>query len=173
MGRRPGKHLFCVRVKVQHMRAIFLILVLAGVQASGQVVLRINDVPAVTIAAADMAKLPRHTAVMEDHGKQISYEGALLSDVLAHGGLDFGKGLRGKQLSSYVAALASDGYEVVYALAEFDPTIVNSEIIVADKREGQPLGANEGPFRIVVPHDKRPTRSLRMLQEIDVVQLKK
>ena len=155
------------------MRPILLCLIFICAQASGQVVLRINDAPSVTIAAADLAKLPRHTAILNDHGKQISYEGALLHDVLAQGGVDFAKGLRGKQLSSYVAALASDGYEVVYALAELDPTVIDADIIVADRRDGQPLAANEGPLRIVVPHEKRPTRSLKMLQEIDVIQLKK
>lgn len=135
--------------------------------------MRINDAPPVTIAASDMAQLPRHTAVLNDHGKQINYQGVLLHDVLAKGGVDFGSGLRGNQLSSYVAALASDGYEVVYSLAEFDPTVVDSNIIVADKREGQPLSAGEGPLRIIVPHDNRPTRSIKMLREIDIVQLKK
>ena len=155
------------------MRLILIGLFCACLQASGQIVLRIDDKPPVTIAAGDLAKLPRHTAVLNNHGKQIKYEGALLHDVLARGGVDFGNELRGKQLSTYVAASASDGYEVVFALADFDPTIVDSEIIVADKREGQPLAPNEGPLRIVVPHDKRPARSLRMLQEIDIVQLKK
>lgn len=157
---------------VQLMRSI-LYLVFACLQASGQIMLRINDAPPATIAAVDFAKLPRQSAVLNDHGKQISYEGALLHDVLAQGGIDFGKGLRGKQLSSYVAALGSDGYEVVYALAELDPTVTDSGIIVADRRDGQPLAANEGPFRVIVPHDRRPTRSLKLLQEIDVVQLKK
>lgn len=155
------------------MRLILICSFFVCLEASGQIVLRIDDKPPVPIAAADLAKLPRHTAVLNDHGKQVNYEGALLHDVLAQGGIDFSKELRGKQLSSYVAASASDGYEVVFALAEFDPTIVESDIIVANKREGQPLAAREGPLRIVVPHDKRPTRSLRMLQEIDVVQLKK
>jgi hypothetical protein len=58
-------------------------------------------------------------------------------------------------------------------MRSIDPTIADSGIIIADKREGQPLAANEGPLRIIVPHDKRPARSLKMLQEIDVVQLKK
>ncbi len=133
--------------------------------------LRINGGPPVTIGAGDIAKLPRHEAVLNDHGKQIGFEGVLLHDVLARNGVDFGKGLRGKLLSSYVAALASDGYEVVYALAELDPTIVDSGIIVADKRDGQPLAPNEGPLRIVAPHDKRPARSLKLLREIDVIQL--
>jgi len=135
--------------------------------------LRINDAPPVNVTAKDLANLPRHAAVLNDHGKEISYEGVLMRDVLALGGIDFNKGLRGKQLSSYVAAFANDGYEVVYALAEFDPTVMDSGIILADKREGQTLAAGEGPLRIVVPHDKRPTRSLRLLREIDVVQLKK
>lgn len=155
------------------MRLSLVFLVFACVEASGQIVLRINDRPPMQIAAADLAKLPRHGAVMNDHGKQIRYEGVLLHDVLSLGGVDFGQGLRGKQLSSYVAALASDDYEVVYALAELDPTVVDSGIVVADKREGQPLGANEGPLRIIVPHDLRPARSIRILREIDVVELRK
>ena len=154
------------------MRSLLLCVALC-LPASAQLVLRINDAPPVTPTAADLAKLPRHTAVLTDHGKQISYEGVLVQDLLAANGLDFGKGLHGKQLSSYLAASATDGYEVVYALADFDPTVVDSGIIVADKRDGGPLAPNEGALRMIVPHDKRPTRSIRMLQELDVVQLKK
>jgi hypothetical protein len=155
------------------MRWMTLCLTLACLQASAQVVLQINDAAPVTVSAGELAALPRHTALMNDHGKQVSYEGVLLQDVLAKGGIELGKGVHGKQLSSYVAAVAGDGYEVVYALAEFDPTVMDSGIIIADKRAGQPLAATEGPLRIVVPHDKRATRCLRMLKEIDVVQLKK
>ncbi len=154
------------------MRSIILCLFLACFEASAQIVVRINDAP-ITVTAANLAKLPRHTAVLNDHDKQIGYEGPLLRDVLTQAGMDFGNGLHGKQLSSYIAALATDGYEVVYALADLDPTVVDSGIIVADKRYGQALAPNEGPLRIIVPHDKRPTRSLRLLQEIDVVQLTK
>jgi hypothetical protein len=159
--------------KVLSMRLAVVYVVCACLQASGQVVFRINDGPAISIAAAQLAKLPRHTASLNDHGKQVGYEGVRMRDALALGGVDFGKGLRGKQLSTYVVAIASDGYEVVYALSDFDATITDSSIIVADKREGQPLASNEGPLRIVVPQDKRAARSLKMLQEIDVVQLKK
>lgn len=155
------------------MRFILLPLLLTCATAYGQISVRLNDAAPVQITAADLAKLPRHTTLMNDHGKQVSYEGPLLHDVLVRAGFDFGKELRGKQLSSYVSALASDSYRVVFALAEFDPTIMDSGIIVADKREGQPLDAKEGPLRIVAPHDKRPTRCLRMLQGVDVVQLRK
>jgi hypothetical protein len=162
-----------VRGKVPDMRLRLLCLLFPFLPASGQILVRVNDAPPVQISAADLAKLPGHTAILNNHGQRISYEGALMRDVLALGGIDFGKELRGKQLSSYVSALGSDGYQVVFALAEFDPTVMDSDILIANRREGQPLAANEGVLRIVVPHDKRPTRSLRLLQEIDVVQLKK
>jgi len=155
------------------MRLLLFCLLLPVLQTSGQILVRLNDAPPVQISASDLAKLPRHTAILNNHGQQVSYEGALMRDVLASGGIDFGKELRGKQLSSYVSALGSDGYQVVFALAEFDPTVMDSDIIIANRREAQPLAANEGALRIIVPHDKRPTRSLRLLQEIDVVQLKK
>jgi hypothetical protein len=155
------------------MPLILICLVLACTQVSGQILVRINDAQPRELAAKDLARLPRHTAVLKDHGKQVSYEGVLLHDVLVSAGFDFGKGLRGNQLATYVTAIGSDGYKVVYALADFDPTITNSEIIIADTREGGPLDGHEGPFRVVVPHDERPARSVRLLKEIDVVQLKK
>jgi len=155
------------------MRLIVFCLLLACGQASAQLILRLNNAEPATIGVSDLAKLPRHTAALTDHGKQIQYEGVLLRDVLARNGIDFGAGLRGKQLSSYVTAIGSDGYEVVYALADFDPSITDSAIILADRREGKLLGPNEGPLRVVVPQDKRAARSVRLLKEIDVVQLNK
>ena len=155
------------------MRLILLGLFVLCLQAPAQILLRINDAAPVTISTEDLAKLPRHNAALNDHGKQVNYEGVLLRDVLTKGGIDVGQGLHGKQLSTYVAAIAGDGYQVVYTLADVDPTIADAGIIVADKREGQPLAPTEGPLRIVVPNDKRPARCLKLLREIDVVQLRK
>ena len=155
------------------MRPILLCFAFVCLHASAQIVVRVNGAPPVRIESMDLEKMPHHAAMLNDHGKQIAYEGVLLHDVLAKAGVDFGKGLRGKQLSTYVAALASDGYQVVFSLADFDPTIVDSGIIVADKRKDKALDTKEGPLRIIVPHDQRPARSLKMLQEIDIVQLKK
>jgi hypothetical protein len=155
------------------MRSLLSFFLLACVEVSAQIVVHVNDNKPVTLTPVDLAPLPRHSAVLKDHGKQATYEGALLHDVLVKAGVDFGTGLHGKQLSSYAAALGTDGYEAVFPLAELDPTVVDSNIIVADKRDGQPLGGSEGGMRIVAPNDKRPTRSVRMLHEIDVVQLRK
>lgn len=155
------------------MRLIVICFLFACGHAFSQVIVRINDVKPVKVDVNSLAEFQRHVAVLQDHGKQIKYEGVLVHDVLVHSGADFGKGLRGKQLSSYVTAIGNDGYQAVYALADFGPSITNSAIILADTRDGKPLGANEGPLRVVAPQDKRPARSVRLLKEVDVVQLSK
>jgi hypothetical protein len=76
-------------------------------------------------------------------------------------------------VATYVIASASDGYQVVFSLAELDPAFTGSEIIVADTIDGKPLFAYQGPFRIVAPKDTRAARSIRMLQQFEVVRLKK
>ena len=50
---------------------------------------------------------------------------------------------------------------------------VDSEVIVADTMDGAPLGANQGPFKLVAPHDKRAARWVRMLKSLTVVQIEK
>lgn len=132
-------------------------------------IVRVEGKSPVTVTAGDLATMPRHTVTANQHGKQITYEGVYLRDVLAKDGVPSGDELKGKKLSTYVLATAQDGYAVVYALAETDPAITDGDLLIADKVGGPP----NGPFRIIAPHDRKPARSLRMLKSIDVVQLAK
>jgi hypothetical protein len=141
--------------------------------AAQQVVIRVDDKPQMIFTRDDLGKLPPHSVTVQDHGKTIKYDGVLLHDVLARAGAPFGEQLRGKALSNYVLATARDGYAVVYALTEMDTAFSDGDLLLADKANGKPLSDNQGPFRIVAPHDKKPARSLRMLERIDVVQLRK
>ncbi len=68
---------------------------------------------------------------------------------------------------------AKDGYQVLFSLAELDPGFTSNEIIIADTIDGKPLFDYQGPLRIVAPHDKRGARSIRMLQTLSVVRLRK
>ena len=124
-----------------------------------------------TLAKADLAKLPRTSVTVKADGsdEQTTYEGVLLYDILKQAGAPLGKQLMGKALATYVLAEARDGYQVVYALPEFDPSFTDNKIIVADTIDGKPLFDYQGPLRIVAPHDKRGARSIRMLQRIEVV----
>jgi hypothetical protein len=134
-----------------------------------------GDVPApVSLTADDLAKMPRQTvSVPEKDGSKTEYEGVLLRDILRRAGAPSGKELRGKALNSYIVAKASDNYQVVFTLAEVDLDFANETIIVADKREGKPLSANQGPLRLVVANDKAAARSVRMLETLELVRLAK
>jgi hypothetical protein len=75
-------------------------------------------------------------------------------------------------MSEVLLVSAADGYKVAFALAEVDPAFAAREIILADKREGKPLDAKQGPFRVVAPGDKRPARWIRQVTELRVVGVK-
>ena len=133
----------------------------------------VGEHPDVIIREDDLAKMPRHSATVNEHGAAVTYEGVSLHEILARAGAPFGKDLRGKALSSYVLATGRDGYAVVYTLTEMETDFSDGDLLVADRSKGEALPVNQGPFRIVAPHDKKPARSLRMLDRIDVVQLRK
>ena len=126
------------------------------------------------LTAGDLAKMPRQTVTVQDEsGAAIQYEGVLLRDVLSRAGAPLGKELRGKALATYVLAKAHDGYQVLFALAEVDAAFANESILIADKRDGKPLFGYQGPFRLVCPSDKAGARSVRMLEGLEVVRLRK
>ena len=135
----------------------------------------IGDLPAkVTLTADDLSKMPRETASIPDtDGTNVKYEGVLLREILKRAGAPIGKALRGKALASYIIAKAHDGYEVVFTLGEIDADFGNQSVLVADKRDGKALFGYQGPFRLVCPNDKAGARSVRMLETLELVQLKK
>jgi hypothetical protein len=127
-----------------------------------------------TLVTADLAGMPRETVSVEEQGgEKIAYEGVSLQALLQKAGVDFGTHLRGKALAGYVLAQARDGYEVVFSLGELDPGLGGAHVIVADRRDGKPLFGYQGPFRLVVATDKAPARSVRMLEKLEVVELRK
>jgi DMSO/TMAO reductase YedYZ molybdopterin-dependent catalytic subunit len=126
-----------------------------------------------TLSAADLAKLPRATVRASLHGTETVYQGVWLHEVLKRAGVPQGTDLRGKALSSCVLAIAQDGYQVLFSLAELDPTFIDNEILLADTANGKPLSGAQGRFRLVVPKDKPGARSVRMLIRIEVVRLQK
>jgi hypothetical protein len=51
--------------------------------------------------------------------------------------------------------------------------MTDSQFLLADTVNGKPLFGENGPFRLVIPKDKRGDRSVRLLSKIEVVQLRK
>jgi len=125
------------------------------------------------LTVADLKNMPRKKlTVVNPHNKKTeTYEGVLLEDLLRKAAVTQGENLRGAAMATYVLAEAIDGYRVVFSLAELDSGILESEVIVADTMDGVALGAKEGPFKLVAPHEKRPARWVRMLKSITVVRI--
>ncbi len=105
-------------------------------------------------------------------GTTTTYEGVLLYDILLKAGWQFGRGMTGKPMASYLIASGKDGYEVVFALPEIDPQFSGAKVIIADKADGTALPAREQPFRIVAPEDKMHARSIYSLVKLEVVRLR-
>ncbi len=123
--------------------------------------------------AEDLQAMPRATVRTTNDGLETVYEGVFLHELLRKAGVPLGEGLRGKALASYVLAEAEDGYQVVFALAELDPLFVDNEVLVADRANGKALSGRDGKLRIVASKEMRAARSVRMLQRLTVVRLRK
>jgi hypothetical protein len=54
-------------------------------------------------------------------------------------------------------------------VTELDPRITDKIVLLADKRNGLPMGADLGPFRVVVPDEKHQVRWVRNVTEIAVL----
>lgn len=127
-----------------------------------------------TFAPEVLKTLPRtKVTVTEESGKQTTYEGVLVTELLKRAGVALGRDLSGKAVASYVLASARDGYQVVFSLAELDNGFTSNDIIVADSVNGSPLFDYQGPLRLVAPHDKRGARSIRMIEKLELVRLRK
>jgi DMSO/TMAO reductase YedYZ molybdopterin-dependent catalytic subunit len=120
----------------------------------------------------DLKKLPRKSVSTKGHDDQMhQYDGVPLSAVLAKAGVPQGSALRGKSMALTVVAEGSDGYRAVFSLAELDEDFAGETVLIVDSTDGQPLGADQGPLRLIVPGDKRQARWVRMLKSITVVNL--
>ncbi len=101
-------------------------------------------------------------------GKEHRYAGVPLITLLNQAGASMGAALKGKNLTKYVVVKAADGYEVVFALAELDPDFSTRTILLADSVDGAPLADGVGPYRVVVPGEKKPARWIRQVTAIEV-----
>lgn len=144
---------------------------LAGAGSAQEIAIQNEAGVTVKLTAAEIAALPHQDVSLDDHGKTVRFEGVSVRLLLEKAGMTLGDSLRGKRLSSCLLVEAADGYRVVIALPELDPGFTDRVILLADKADGHPLDAKEGPFRIVVPGEKRMARWVRQVTTLKVVQV--
>jgi hypothetical protein len=126
----------------------------------------------VKLSAADLDKLPQQKVQLTDQEKPVAYQGVLLSDVLAKVDLPLGEAFHKTGASYYLQVDAADGYKAVFAWAELDASIMDKKIYLVTKRDGKPLPDTEGPFRLVVPGEKRGARGVHQVTALTVESVK-
>jgi hypothetical protein len=125
----------------------------------------------IVLSPADFRALP-HITIKVHNGHtnaEENYSGVPLETLLAKANAPVGKEFRKEALKTYLLASGTDGYSVLLSLAEVDSTFHVGQVIVADTRDGQPLG-KYGPFQLIVPGDSRPARWVHNLNAIKLQQ---
>ena len=122
------------------------------------------------LSRADLEALPHVKVTASEHASApVSFEGVTLKSVLEKAGVTFGESMRGKQLANCLLVEAADGYRVVIALPELYPAFTDKQTVLAFLRDGKPLGEKEGPYRIVIPDEKRMARWVRQVTALKIV----
>jgi hypothetical protein len=116
----------------------------------------------------DLAELPRDSVRTRIHdGPEHWFSGPSLLAVLRRAGARVDT-VRGPALAQYVLAEARDGYRVLFSLAELAPALGNRRVILVDQMDGEVVPPEEGPWRLVVPAESRPTRWARQIVTIRI-----
>jgi hypothetical protein len=128
------------------------------------------DTKTLTFSPAELAAMPHATVtVFNAYGKiSETYSGVPLAALLAKLGVPQGESVHGGLFMTGVIAEGTDGYKVLYSLAEIDPAIHTGQVLVADTLDGKPIAA-DGAFKLVSTEEKRPARWVRNLDKISVI----
>lgn len=113
--------------------------------------------------------MPHIKVTTSASGTSSTFEGVALHRVLEKAGVEFGQTLKGKRMASCLLAEGADGYRVVIALPELDPAFTDKQIVLAFLKDGKPLDDKEGPYRIVIPDEKRMARWVKQLTTLRLV----
>jgi len=151
--------------------SLFVILLLSSSLCYAQQLTIQNDNGKQTVPErTDIEALP-HVKVQTttSSSSATTFEGVSLHSVLEKAGVTFAETMKGKRLASCLLVGASDGYHAVIALPEVDPAFTDRQVVLAFLKDGKPLDQNEGPYRIVIPDEKRMARWVRQVTTMKIV----
>jgi len=156
-------------------RVLFSALVFALVFSSlalqcQQLTVQTDSGKQVVLNRSDLETLPHIKVTAAEHSSgPVNFEGVTLKSVLEKAGVAFGESMKGKRLTNRLLVEAADGYRAVIALPELDPAFTDKQALLAFLRDGKPLGEKEGPYRIVIPDEKRKARWVRQVTTLKIV----
>jgi len=151
-----------------------LCAVLGSAQQKNQASITVEglDGSKVTFTLEQLRQMPQESVSLANPHPTTAeqYEGVLLRNLLAKVDTTIGKKLHPEDLRDYVEVAGRDGYRLVFALAELDPSLQDNHVLVAISNEGKPLDDMLGPVRVIAPQDKRQARSVRQVTTITLRQ---
>jgi hypothetical protein len=150
---------------------LLFVLLLSSVPAQcQQLTVQTESGKQVILNRADLESLPHvKVSAVEHSSTQVNFEGVTLKAVLEKAGVTFGESMKGKRLTNCLLVEAADGYRAVIALPELDPAFTDKQTVLAFLSDGKPLGDKEGPYRIVIPDEKRMARWVRQVTTLKIV----
>jgi hypothetical protein len=149
---------------------LMVLLVCGLVSQCQQLTVQAESGKQLVLNRSDLEALPHMKVSAEEHASvPVNFEGVTVTSVLEKAGVRFGESMRGKRMASCLVVEAADGYRAVIALPELDPAFTDKQIVLAFLRDGKPLGEKEGPYRIVIPDEKRMARWVRQVTTLKIV----
>jgi hypothetical protein len=122
------------------------------------------------LSLTEIQALPRTKLVTTDrNGATNVYEGVVLHEILRRTDTPQGEALRGEALMLSVSVKATDGYGVIFSLAELDPLFSDHHVLLAYRRDDAALDPKDGPLRLVIPEEKRRGRWVRQVSDLQIL----
>jgi hypothetical protein len=150
--------------------AVLFALTLQAALAPGQqLTFQSESGKQIVLARSDIEALPRVKVTTAASGTSTTFEGVSLRAALEKAGVGFGEPLKGKRLALCLLVEAADGYRVVIALPEIDPAFSDKQFVLAFLKDGKALDDKEGPYRLVIPDEKRMARWVRQVTKLKIV----
>jgi len=146
-------------------------MLLAALAQCQQLTVQTESGKPTILTRADIEALPHIKVTTSVSGTPTTFEAVALEAVLEKAGVEFGQTLKGRRLASCLLVEAADGYRVVVALPELDPAFTDKQVVLAFLKDGKPLDEKEGPYRIVIPDEKRMARWVRQVTTLKIVDL--
>ena len=148
---------------------LLTLLLQAGSAFGHQLTVQTEEGKSTVLSRSDVEALPHIKITTSVSGSSTIFEGILLRVLLEKAGVGFGETLKGKRLRSYLLVEAADGYRVVFALPELDSAFTEKQVVLAFLKDGKALDEKEGPYRIVIPDEKRMARWVRQVTTLKIV----
>ena len=155
---------------MRHVVLAGLLVALTSTAATAQTLkVGLPDGHSVTLAREELRRLARDTVPYAGHAKTpTQYIAVSVQSLLRHVGVMVDS-VRGPRTTWVVIATATDSFRTTFSLGELAESLGPTRAWLAIGTTAGELPVAEGPYRLVIPTDKRPSRGARMVVALDVV----